>query len=132
MTCKKFFKATRPPTLKVARGIVASSAGHKNWGKGMYFYKTCRKFGRIRNEHELKFNRTQRKGIYNWWRSRSVEVKVKRARKKKRFLERQRQRAKNMQRLAQEKGGLLIRNISVRSVIRSLRIKNEQKIILCT
>ena len=103
MTCKKFSKATRAPTLKVARGIVASSAGHKNWGKGMYFYKICGKFGRIRNKHKLKFNRTQRKGISNWWRSRSVEVKIKRARKKKKFMERQRKRARNMQRQTYKK-----------------------------
>ena len=95
MASKRFSKATRPPGKDVFTGIIASVAGIKNWGRGYYIYRVLNVFGLVTNHHMLKLNRMQRKCIYNWHRSRSVSLRIKRAVAKKKYKERQQKRAQN-------------------------------------
>ena len=95
MASKRFSKATRPPGKDVFTGIIASVAGVKNWGRGYYMYRVLNVFGLITNDHMIKLNKLQKQSIYNWYRSRSASLRIKRAVARKKYKERQQRRAKH-------------------------------------
>ena len=103
ITSKRFSKATRPPKVEVAQGIVASVAGTWNWGRGMWMFHLCKSLGFVSNQHKLKFNQIQSRVMYNWHRSRSDEYKIKQAVKTKKFTDRQQKRKKNRDKLSYKK-----------------------------
>ena len=103
VTTRRSNKATRPPNKEVARGIVASVAGTWNWGFGEWMFCICKSFGRVSNQHKLKLNQSQSRVIYNWYRSRSDEHKIKQAAKTKKFKKRQQKRDKNKVKLSYKK-----------------------------
>ena len=92
---KKFSKATRPPCPAVFQAIIASTAAQKNWGRGYYWQQVLQTFGSLSNGHLLILDRLQKECIYNWYRSRSVKLRIKRACAKKKYQETKQKRAEN-------------------------------------
>ena len=102
MATKKFSKATRPPGLKAFTGIIASAAGIKNWGRGFYLQRVLSAFGSVRNSHSVILNKLQLQSIYNWYRSRTDKLKIKRAVSKKKYQEKNQKRQSNTQKKAKQ------------------------------
>ena len=92
---KKFSKASRPPCFSVFEAIIASVAATKNDGRGAFLYDVISAFGHVCNAQIDKCNKIQSQCIYNWHRVRSDRHKKLRARKRKKYIDRQRKREKN-------------------------------------
>ncbi len=97
VAAKKFNKAIRPSCFEVFQAQIAITAAQKNDGKGSVYFDIVNEFGYVSSEHKEKINVIQKSVIYTWHKIRTDKYKQNRARKRKRYIERQQKRKQNME-----------------------------------